>query len=218
MLLALLQAAARPSGGVTRAFRHMGALGLFLLAIIDSSPIPGFGGPDILTAVLAASHRHPWYEYACVATLGSVIGASITYVLARRVGPTYMRTKFGHKRVASLLELFEKHQTAALATSTAAPLPMPTSVFFAAAGASDYPSHRYIGVVAVCRGARYSAIALVADYLGRRFIHVLRHPGQYWAWLVLAGAVLAAVLGAAYLIRVRLERMLEHTREREYSV
>ena len=42
----------------------MGALGLFFLAILDSSPLPTFGGPDILTAILAASHRAPWYEYA----------------------------------------------------------------------------------------------------------------------------------------------------------
>src|ERR1700690_3965779 len=56
-------------------FRHLGAFGLFSLAIVDSSPLPTFGGPDILTAILAASHRNPWYEYAAVATAGSVIGA-----------------------------------------------------------------------------------------------------------------------------------------------
>jgi membrane protein YqaA with SNARE-associated domain len=50
-------------------------LGLFFLAILDSSPIPTFGGPDILIAILAATHRNPWYEYAAVATAGSVIGA-----------------------------------------------------------------------------------------------------------------------------------------------
>jgi len=48
--------------------RHLGAAGLFFLAILDSSPIPTFGGPDILTAVLAASHRPLWWEYAAAAT------------------------------------------------------------------------------------------------------------------------------------------------------
>jgi hypothetical protein len=50
--------------------RHLGAFGLFLLAIVDSSPIPTFGGLDILTAILAARHREPWYYYAGVATAG----------------------------------------------------------------------------------------------------------------------------------------------------
>ena len=54
--------------GIRRSFpstlRHLGAAGLFFLAILDSSPLPTFGGPDILTAILAASHRPLWYEYA----------------------------------------------------------------------------------------------------------------------------------------------------------
>ena len=37
---------------------HLGAAGLFFLAILDSSPIPTFGGPDILTAMLAAATVH----------------------------------------------------------------------------------------------------------------------------------------------------------------
>src|SRR5438128_819996 len=76
MLNVFIQNARRNRGhGVTSMFRHLGALGLFFLAILDSSPLPTFGGPDILTAISVASHRNPWYEYAAVATAGSVIGA-----------------------------------------------------------------------------------------------------------------------------------------------
>jgi hypothetical protein len=62
-------------------FRHLGALGLFFLAIIDSSPVPTFGGPDILLAILVATRHDPWYEYVAVATVGSTIGAYITFRL-----------------------------------------------------------------------------------------------------------------------------------------
>src|SRR5437899_2971157 len=87
MLNAFIQNARRNRGhGLTSMFRHLGALGLFFLAILDSSPLPTFGGPDILTAILAASHRNPWYEYAAVATAGSVIGALLTFRVARRAG------------------------------------------------------------------------------------------------------------------------------------
>src|SRR5437868_7750064 len=79
MLNLLTLLAPDPKRRATQSFastlQHLGALGLFFLAILDSSPIPTFGGPDILTAILAASHRNPWYEYAAVATVGSVIGA-----------------------------------------------------------------------------------------------------------------------------------------------
>ncbi len=58
--------------------RHLGVFGLFLLAIADSTPLPTFAGPDILTAIFAARHHDPWYYYAAVATAGSVIGAYMT--------------------------------------------------------------------------------------------------------------------------------------------
>jgi membrane protein YqaA with SNARE-associated domain len=89
-------------------FRHLGALGLFLLAILDSSPLPTFGGPDILTAILAASHRDPWYEYAAVATAGSVIGAYLTFRLARRAGSAYLHSKFGHRKLDVILRYFDR--------------------------------------------------------------------------------------------------------------
>src|SRR5579863_5035987 len=74
--------------------RHLGAFGLFFLAILDSSPIPTFAGPDILTAVLSASHRNPWYEYAAMATAGSVIGAYLTFCVARKAGSAFLDRKF----------------------------------------------------------------------------------------------------------------------------
>lgn len=184
-------------------FRHLGALGLFFLAILDSSPLPTFGGPDILTAILAATHRNPWYEYAAVATAGSVIGAYITFHIARKTGSAYL-DKFGRGRVPALLNIFQKWGSGTLAASAAVPFPFPTSVFFAAAGASDYGTRRFMAIVTICRGARYAAIALVADLYGRHFIRVLRHPTQYWGWLLLFAVLIAGLIGAGILINRRL--------------
>jgi hypothetical protein len=89
-------------------FCHLGALGLFSLAIVDSSPLPTFGGPDILTAILAASHRNPWYEYAAVATAVSVIGAYLTFRLARKAGSAYLHSKVGHRKLDAILNFFHK--------------------------------------------------------------------------------------------------------------
>src|SRR5271170_6500649 len=91
--------------------RHLGAFGLFFVAILDGSPLPTFGGPDILTALLSASHRNPWYEYAAVATTGGVLGAYLTFRLARKAGSAYLDSKFGTAKVARTLGLFEKWGT-----------------------------------------------------------------------------------------------------------
>ncbi len=190
--------------GFSSIFRHWGAFGLFFLAILDSSPLPTFGGPDILIAILAASHRNPWYEYAIVATAGSVIGAYFTFRVARKAGSVYLNSKFGEGKVSAFLRIFRKWGTSTLAASTAIPFPFPTSMFFAAAGASDYKLQKYLVVVVTCRFARYAFVGIVADLYGRHFVRILRHPTQYWGWLLLFAAMVIGFIVTGILINRRL--------------
>ena len=203
MLNVLLQNASR-GRSIFSTFRHLGALGLFFLAILDSSPVPTFGGPDILLAVLVASRRSPWYEFAAVATVGSTIGAYITFRLARKAGEAYLDGKFGKAKVTAYLAVFKKWGTGTLIASTAIPFPFPTSLIFAAAGASDYRLGKYLTVVAVSRAARYTAIGIVADVFGRHFVRMFRHPTEYWGWFVLFTAAILVLIGAGILINRRL--------------
>ena len=205
MFLDLLQAA-RPRNKTFAVFRHLGAVGLFFLAILDSSPLPTFGGPDILIVILVLTRRNIWYEYSAVATAGSVLGAYITFRLARQAGKAYFERKFRQRCIPGFLKFFDKWKTGALVASTTIPFPLPTSVLFAAAGASNnYPTRKYVLVVAVCRGLRYSGIAIIADIYGRHIIRVLRHPTQYWGWLLLLAVMFFGVIATGILINRRLE-------------
>ncbi|HET9319951.1 MAG TPA: VTT domain-containing protein [Bryobacteraceae bacterium] len=205
MLKVSIQNVTPPRGhNITAMFRHLGALGLFFLAILDSSPLPTFGGPDILTAILAASQRNPWYEYAAVATAGSVIGAYLTFRIARKAGLAYLHSRFGNRKLDAILSFFQKWGTGGLAVSTAVPFPFPTSVFFAAAGASNYGAGRFLTVVTICRAARYGIIAIIADHYGRHFIRVLRHPVQYWGWLLLFAVLLFSLITGGIMLNRRL--------------
>ena len=185
--------------------RHLGALGLFFLAVLDSSPLPTFGGPDILTAVLSASHRNPWYEYAATATAGSVLGAFLTFRLARRAGSAYLDNKFKKTKLAKFLKLFKRWGSGTLFASTAIPIPTPTSMFFAAAGASDYPLGKFLAIVTIGRVIRYSAISFIADHYSRQLLRVLRHPMQYWGWMLLMLAITLTLIAAGILLSRRLE-------------
>lgn len=207
MLASLVQAARRRPSQFLIFFRHLGAFGLFFLAILDSSPVPTLAGPDILTVIMVVTRRNPWYEYAAVATVGSIIGAYLTFRLARRAGRTYLESKFGKGRVPALLRLFDRWGTGALAASAAIPFPFPTSVFFAAAGASnDYEVGKFVIVVAIARAVRYTVLAAVADVYGRRIIRVLRHPLDYWGVLLGFGLACVLLIAASILVQRRLER------------
>jgi membrane protein YqaA with SNARE-associated domain len=208
VIATFLQPAARRQTNYMSVLRHLGVLGLFLLAIADSTPLPTFAGPDILTAILAARHRDPWYYYAAVTTAGSVIGAYITFRMAHRAGASYLRDKFGERKVNKLLAYFERWGTGVLVLSSAVPFPSPTSAFFAAAGVLNYPARKFVVVVALSRAARYAAIASIASHYGGHFIRALRHPAQYYGLLlVVTGAVFVLVLAA-----ILLHRQLEDAR------
>ena len=183
--------------------RHLGTFGLFLVAILDSTPIPTFGGADILTVILAARRHEAWYSYAAAATLGSVIGAYITFRIARGAGSDYMEKKFGAGRVAIILKYFERWGTGALVVSTLIPFPFPTSSFFAAAGVLGYPLRKFLIVVAVARAARYSALAAIASHYGRHFIRVFSHPEQYTGWLLLIACFVFLLIAGVLFIQRR---------------
>lgn len=178
---------------------------MFALAILDSSPLPTFGGPDILIVILVVTHHTPWYECASAATLGSVIGAYLTFRLARKAGNAYLDSKFRRHKVPKLLEFFSRWETSALLISTAIPFPFPTSLFFAAAGASNkYSAKKFLAIVAASRAIRYFGIAVLGERYGRHVILVLRHPARYWGWILLIAVMVLGVLAAGVLINRRI--------------
>ncbi len=201
-----VQPAARHHNAVVTLVRHLGGLGLFLLAIVDSSPLPTFGGLDIVTAILAARQREPWYYYATAATAGSVLGAYLTFRIARKAGMDYLHRKFGQRKVDKLLGYFQRWGTGALVVSTVIPLPFPTSAFFAIAGMLDYPLRTFLIVVGLGRALRYGAIAAIASHYGRRFVVSLRHflGGHSGLLLAIATAVIVAII-VVMVLRKRLQ-------------
>jgi membrane protein YqaA with SNARE-associated domain len=92
-----------------------------------------------------------------------VLGTYLTFRIAGRAGSAYLRSRFGNRKLEAMVGFFNRWGSSALAVSTAVPLPFPTSVFFAAAGASHDSTRRFLAVVTVCRSARYALIAIIAD-------------------------------------------------------
>lgn len=206
MVSLLLQTHKRRAGqSLASTLSHLGAAGLFFFAILDSSPLPTFGGADIFTAVLAASHRPLWYEYGASATAGSVVGAYLTFRLARKAGSAYLDRKFKKSKVSKFLRFFKKWGTGTLVASAMVPLPTPTSMFFAAAGVSDYPRNKFLALVGLSRAIRYFAIAFVAGRYGRHFLRVLRHPVQHWGWFVFFLALTGALIAGGIIASHRLD-------------
>ena len=195
-----------PIASILSLARHWGLIGLFAIGVLDGSPIPAFGSADIVLAILAATHRSPWFVYAITATIASTLGACITFRVARKAGEAWVHSKFGKGKVAAFFDAFKRQGTGTLVAATAIPFPLPTTVVFAAAGASDYRLEKFILVVAASRAFRYSLVALLVDHYGRQVIRIIRHPTQHLSLLLLLLAVVAAVVAVGLLANRRLTR------------
>ena len=198
LLSVLLQQRRTRTSALVHLFAQWGGLGLIPLAILDSSVIPTFGMLDIVTAFLAATHADLWLYYASMATLGSVIGAYLTYNLGRRTGRAWLEDKFGPRRSRQVEYALERWGNGAIFVSTVAPPPCPTAIFLLAAGAFGYRTRKFFTAVTTGRAIRYTALTMVAAHYGRHIIRYFRHPGQYM-WVSLTATFFIVVVTVAFL-------------------
>lgn len=173
--------------------RSLGGVGLVILGIIDSSLVPTFGSLDALTAILAARSHELWPYYAAASTVGSLIGAYITYRMSAKAGERWLEKRIGAKRSRQVQGLLKRRGFAAVFVACIAPPPFPTSAFFVGAGALQYPQGRFASAVLVGRTTRYAVIGFLAAKYGRAIIRALRHPRGPQVEAMWIGAAVAGV-------------------------
>jgi membrane protein YqaA with SNARE-associated domain len=194
----IIAASSPPAAKVfSRWVYHLGGLGFIPLGLLDSSVIPVPGSMDILTIVLSARNQQLWFYFAIMATVGSVLGAYVTYRIARKGGVAAMERRFAPARIAKVNNLFKRWGFGAIAIPALLPPPMPLVPFVCAAGATQYPAGRFIAAMALGRIVRYSALALLAVHYGRpmrAFIARNGHP------VVLLAIGVVALVVAIYIL------------------
>ena len=173
--------------------RSLGGVGLLILGIIDSSVVPTFGSLDALTAILAAKSHELWPYYAAASTLGSLIGAYITYRMSAKAGERWLEKRIGAKRSRQVQSLLKQRGFVAVFVACIAPPPFPTSAFFVGAGALKYPQGRFASAVLAGRALRYALIGFLAAKYGRAIIRFLRHPRASQVEAMWIGAAVAGI-------------------------
>src|SRR2546425_13343260 len=147
--------------------RHLGGLGVFILAALDSSVLPTLGAVDALTIFLAARHPELWPYYAMCSTAGSVCGASVAYRLSG-LGVFHRRIKGAvFDRVTAFLKRFG---SLALWLAALLPPPFPTSAFVIGAGAMRYRFTAFVLSFGAGRVCRFAFLAYLASMFGRRVV------------------------------------------------
>lgn len=190
----LLAAAPSVAHSVRTWIFHLGAVGLIPLGLLDASVVPIPGSMDVLTIVLAARDPRLWFYYAIMATLGSVLGAFVTFRLARKGGEKALERRFSASRAKKIVKTFSKWGFWSIAISALLPPPVPMVPFVIAAGATQYPSQKFLVALTLGRSIRYTALALLAAHYGHQIIGFVTHHGHPYLYAGIGAAIIAGVI------------------------
>jgi membrane protein YqaA with SNARE-associated domain len=179
------------AGSAFAALMRLGALGVFLLGVADSSFLFFPFGNDLLLVSLVASHRDglAWVGYVVAAAAGSLVGVAIVDVIMRKVGEEGIGYFVKAKTIERLKRKLEKRAWVAVFLGTLAPPPFPFTAVVMTASALQTPRYTLLAAVFVGRLARFTAEALLARRFGKTILVWLDSDAvEYvmWGFLVLA--------------------------------
>jgi len=160
---------------VVSSFRHwlfrLGGLGLIIVALIDNSFIPIPGGLDVFTILLSAKQHQLWPYYAFMSTIGSVLGAYLTYRIGVTGGKEVLEGKIGESRAEKVYKKVETAGFTSVFIGVLIPPPFPVVPVLLAAGALQIPRKKFLFAVAGGRAIRFTIGALLGVFYGHAIIH-----------------------------------------------
>jgi membrane protein YqaA with SNARE-associated domain len=179
---------------------RLGGPGLILIGIADNSIVPITGSMDVLTIWLAASRRDIWYYYAIMATVGALLGAYITYSLARKGGKEALGRKLSQRRIDQVCRRFERWGFGAVALPAIMPPPFPLVPFLLAAGALQYSRKKFLLALGLGRGLRFTVVAALGAIYGDAIVVFF---SRYYKSAVITLVVLAIGSGVISYVEYR---------------
>jgi membrane protein YqaA with SNARE-associated domain len=146
----------------------LGAPGLFIIALLDSSilSLPEIADFLIISAVTQQKDR--LVLYALSATAGSVVGCLALYYVGLWGGEAVMRKRFHGGSVDKTLAAFRRYGIMAVLIPSILPPPAPFKIFVLLAGIADIRVGHFAAAIVIGRGARYFAEGLLAYRYGDR--------------------------------------------------
>jgi len=178
---------------------HLGLLGLFSVAVIDSSviPLPLPGSTDLLLLWLVAHSGDPWLLAPC-AVAGSILGGYTTWHIGRRGGEEALRQYVPARLLGRVVKWVERHRILAIFVPAMLPPPIPLLPFALASGALGVSRRRFLAVFGAARALRYSLVAWLGVAYGRRVVRIWSGSLQKWSTPLLSVFVGLMVAGVCF--------------------
>jgi len=178
---------------------HLGAFGVFFIAVVDSSvvPLPLPGSTDLLLLWMVANGRDPWL-LALYAITGSLLGGYTTWQIGRKGGEAALRRYVPRRLLERIVGWVEHHPILAVFLPAVLPPPIPLLPFALASGALGVSRGRFLVIFGAARSMRYAFIAWLGVTYGRRMVRVWSGSLQKWSMPLLSVFVGLLVAGLCF--------------------
>ncbi len=168
-----------------------------LLAALDSAGLPAVGGVDILLVTIAVNQPRQAYLAAFCAVVGSLIGSTVLFGIARRGGEVFLGRYIMTRSGARLHSWFERYGLVTVFIPALSPVPMPMKIPVFCAGALGVRWPIFLSVITAARIIRYFALAYIGMQYGSLTFHFLRSH-----WIVVLAIALALATITVLILRL----------------
>jgi membrane protein YqaA with SNARE-associated domain len=176
-------------------------IGVVAMAFLDSTLFFSLPfGIDAVVIILAARQRSRWWAVPLLATVGSVVGAALTFWMGAKIGEKGLERHVPPKRLEQIQGRLKNSGAIALAVLDLIPPPFPFTLCVLAAGALRVKQRLFFVILAVTRLLRFGLEAALALVYGRRIIAWL--DSDIFKYIVFGCIVLAAALTTLSMVRV----------------
>ena len=180
----------------------LGAAGLVLLGILDSSFLFMPLGNDLLMLGLTARNPGLLVWYAASAALGSTLGTLLVDLVCRKGGRDGLRRLLPPRRLNYVTRRVEKRAGWAVILACVMPPPFPFTPVIAAASAFQFPRAQLLATVAAGRAVRFTAIGVLAIHFGPSILRIGANPAvRYSIIAIVVLAIAGSVVSVAGWIR-----------------
>ena len=149
--------------------------GAFLLAALDTSMLFFLPfGVDTVVIYLSARDEQFWWAYPILATAGSLVGATLTFWIGRKIGDVGLERIIPARRLERVRCRVRDKGAIAMALPALLPPPFPLTPFILTCGALDVDKWRFFATFGTIRLLRFGIEAVLARVYGRGVLRVLQ--------------------------------------------
>jgi membrane protein YqaA with SNARE-associated domain len=186
------------------ALKPLGAFGVLIVAIIDSSSIPM--PLDAMVVEYVVRDHAKFLIYCLTAALGAAIGSLLPYYLGRAGGELFLLKRINRARYEQLRDRFEKQEFFAIMVPAMMPPPFPVKIFEFAAGVFEMKPLWFFSALLLGKFVRFVVVSLIIMIYGPAIFHTMIRAVHHHQNLMLVTVGILVLLLVVYVLRKIFDR------------